>query len=80
MQVSENCNKTAVAQRNFCKKNFAAYILITNKELVIQSNQEVYFSHRILSVHPEQTHKRIDVHATVELLRQSRVDQVLSTH
>jgi len=28
----------------------------------------------------EQTHKRIDVHATVELLCQSRVDQVLSTH
>jgi len=37
MQDSENCNKTAVAQRSFCKKNFDAYSLITNKELVIQS-------------------------------------------
>jgi len=71
MQDSENCNKTAVAQHNFCKKNFDAYSLITNTELVIQSKSKVYFSHRICSECPPRadTQARIDVHATVELLR-----------
>ena len=72
MQDFENCNKTAVAQRNFCQKNFDAYNLITNTELVIQSKSQDLFQsqNNVQSVHPEQTHNRINVHATVELLRQ----------
>jgi len=83
MQDSENCNKTSVAQRNFCKQNFDAYSLITNTELGIQSKSQGLFQLQNMfnqSAHPEQTHKRVDVHATVELLRQSHVDQVLPTH
>ena len=83
MQDSENCNKTAVAQRNFCKKKFDAYSLLKNMELIIQSkSQSLFQSQNMFNqiVHPEQTHKRIDVHATVELLCQSHVGQVLPTH
>ena len=77
MQDSENCNKTALLNVTFAKKSMLS--LITNTELVIQSKSKfISVTEYVQSIHPEQPHKRVDVHATVELLRQSHVDKFFS--